>query len=106
MRFGMIRILAALALLLTSVFTADKSNFQTTIHLDTKDGRIVIGLRTDLAPQHVERIKTLIREKFYDNVPFHRVIPVSLRDRCHQKFMKLWQIRFLSIPHEGSRAAQ
>jgi peptidylprolyl isomerase len=37
-------------------------------------GQIVIKLRTDLAPQHAERIKTLAREHFYDGVPFHRVI--------------------------------
>jgi peptidylprolyl isomerase len=34
----------------------------------------VIKLRQDLAPQHVARIKQLAREKYYDNVPFHRVI--------------------------------
>ena len=48
---------------------------QNTIYLDTAYGRVVIKLRADLAPQHAERIKTLAREKFYDNVPFHRVIP-------------------------------
>jgi peptidylprolyl isomerase len=48
---------------------------QNTIYLDTPHGRVVIKLRTDLAPKHAERIKTLAREKFYDNVPFHRVIP-------------------------------
>ena len=37
-------------------------------------GQIVIKLRTDLAPQHAERIKTLAREHYYDGVPFHRVI--------------------------------
>jgi peptidylprolyl isomerase len=47
---------------------------QNTILIDTKYGRIVIKLRPDLAPKHAERIKTLAREKFYDNVPFHRVI--------------------------------
>ena len=47
---------------------------QNTLLLDTKYGRIVIKLRNDLAPQHAERLKTLTREKFYDNVPFHRVI--------------------------------
>ena len=31
-------------------------------------------LRTDLAPQHAERIKQLAREGFYNNVPFHRVM--------------------------------
>jgi peptidylprolyl isomerase len=48
---------------------------QNTIFLDTAHGRVVIKLRADLAPKHAERIKTLAREKFYDSVPFHRVIP-------------------------------
>jgi peptidylprolyl isomerase len=47
---------------------------QNTILIDTKYGRIVIKLRPDLAPKHAERIKILAREKYYDNVPFHRVI--------------------------------
>jgi peptidylprolyl isomerase len=51
------------------------SDPQNTIFLDTTYGRVVIKLRPDLAPQHAERIKTLAREKFYDNAPFHRVIP-------------------------------
>jgi len=48
---------------------------QNTLLIDTANGRIVVKLRPDLAPAHVERLKTLAREKFYDNVPFHRVIP-------------------------------
>jgi peptidylprolyl isomerase len=47
---------------------------QNAILIETKHGRIVIKLRPDLAPQHAERIKTLSREGFYDNAPFHRVI--------------------------------
>jgi peptidylprolyl isomerase len=47
---------------------------QNAILIDTKHGRIVIKLRPDLAPKHAERIKTLARDKFYDNAPFHRVI--------------------------------
>jgi peptidylprolyl isomerase len=47
---------------------------QNTIYLDTAAGRIVIKLRTDVAPHHAERLKLLAREHFYDNVPFHRVI--------------------------------
>jgi cyclophilin family peptidyl-prolyl cis-trans isomerase len=50
---------------------ADPEN---TLILETTKGRVVIELRPDLAPNHVERIKTLAREKFYDGVPFHRVI--------------------------------
>ena len=44
------------------------------IAIDTSKGRIVIKLRTDIAPQHAERIKQLAREGYYNNVPFHRVI--------------------------------
>jgi len=43
--------------------------------LDLKDGPVKIKLREDLAPNHVERIKTLAGKGFYDGVVFHRVIP-------------------------------
>jgi peptidylprolyl isomerase len=48
---------------------------QNTLVIDTTQGRIVVKLRPDLAPQHAARLKQLARDKFYDNVPFHRVIP-------------------------------
>ena len=48
---------------------------QNTLVIDTTQGRVVVKLRTDLAPKHAERLKQLARDKFYDNVPFHRVIP-------------------------------
>jgi peptidylprolyl isomerase len=38
-------------------------------------GDVVIKLRPDLAPGHVERITELAKSGFYDGVPFHRVIP-------------------------------
>ena len=47
---------------------------ENTLVMETTKGRVVIALRPDLAPKHVERIKTLAREGFYDNVAFHRVI--------------------------------
>jgi peptidylprolyl isomerase len=47
---------------------------QNAIVIDTTQGRIIFKLRTDLAPKHAERIKQLARDKYYDNVPFHRVI--------------------------------
>lgn len=47
---------------------------QNTIYMDIKYGRVVIETFPDSAPKSVERIKTLCREHFYDNTPFHRVI--------------------------------
>ena len=43
--------------------------------MNLKDGPVVIALRPDLAPNHVQRIKELANRGFYDGVPFHRVIP-------------------------------
>ena len=42
--------------------------------LETTKGNVVIELRPDLAPKHVERIKMLVKEGFYDGIVFHRVI--------------------------------
>src|SRR4051795_1189346 len=51
------------------------SDPENTLILETTKGRVVIELRPDLAPGHVERITTLAKEGFYDGVVFHRVIP-------------------------------
>ncbi|MGA7803100.1 peptidylprolyl isomerase [Bradyrhizobium sp.] len=75
----MIRIFAVLAALICAAPAIaqplpaglDKQN---AIVIETTKGRIVIKLRPDLAPQHVERIKQLARDGFYNNVPFHRVM--------------------------------
>ena len=58
-------------LAMADVPAADPEN---TIYLDLKDGRVVIQLRPDLAPNHVKRIKELTRMHFYDGLKFHRVI--------------------------------
>ena len=55
----------------TDAATLDPEN---TIYLDLKDGRVVIRLRPDLAPNHVARIKELTRQGFYDGLKWHRVI--------------------------------
>ena len=47
---------------------------ENTVIITLKDGEVVIELLNDIAPLHVERMKTLAREKAYDNVCFHRVI--------------------------------
>jgi peptidylprolyl isomerase len=50
------------------------SNTEDTLILDTSKGPVTIRMRPDLAPQHVSRIKELVREGFYDGIVFHRVI--------------------------------
>ncbi|WP_340314869.1 peptidylprolyl isomerase [Rhizorhabdus argentea] len=51
---------------------ADPEN---TLIMTLEGGDVVINLRPDLAPGHVDHIKGLVREGFYDGVVFHRVIP-------------------------------
>jgi peptidylprolyl isomerase len=77
----MIRLLAVLgALLLVTPALAQGVKLppgadpQNTLVVDTTQGRIIIKLRNDLAPNHAARLKQLAREGFYNNVPFHRVI--------------------------------
>ena len=47
---------------------------ENTMILETTKGRVVIAMRPDLAPGHVDHIKKLVRESFYDGIVFHRVI--------------------------------
>ena len=47
---------------------------ENTIILTLKGGEVVIDLLKDIAPLHVDRMKTLARANAYDNVCFHRVI--------------------------------
>ena len=53
---------------------AQSADPENTMIIELKDGEVEIALRPDIAPQHVEQIKTLVRRGDYDNVAFHRVI--------------------------------
>jgi peptidylprolyl isomerase len=76
------RILLALALVFGAVLPASAQAIrlpagldpENTLVIELKDGPVIIRLRPDLAPKHVERIKTLARQGFYDGIVFHRVI--------------------------------
>lgn len=52
--------------------TVDPANL---LVIDTVHGRILVEMDPRVAPNHVERIRTLADRGFYDGVPFHRVIP-------------------------------
>ncbi len=50
------------------------ADLENMLYIDLKYGRVVVKLLPNIAPGHVERIKTLARQKFYDGIVFHRVI--------------------------------
>jgi len=63
--------LFAMLLPMTQAVGAD---LEDTLYLELDGGRVVIEMRPDLAPNHVARIKELVRQGFYDGIVFHRVI--------------------------------
>jgi peptidylprolyl isomerase len=66
----------ALALPLLAVSSAwAAEDGDDTVVLTTKHGKVTIKLHADWAPKHVAQIKTLVKQKFYDGLTFHRVIP-------------------------------
>ena len=62
-------------MLATPAAAAPKTASGPVVVIETTKGAVKIRLRPDLSPKHAERIQTLVRQKFYDGVPFHRVIP-------------------------------
>lgn len=53
---------------------SDAQDPDNTLLLDLEHGQVIIEMRPDLAPKHVDRIKELARSGYYDGVVFHRVI--------------------------------
>ncbi len=53
---------------------AEGLDLENSLYMELPFGRVVIALRPDLAPKHVDRIKELVRDGFYDGLVFHRVI--------------------------------
>ncbi|MGB3387961.1 MAG: peptidylprolyl isomerase [Pseudaminobacter sp.] len=83
-RFGVpLVVLAGLAGLPAAGVAAEPDD---TMVVSLKDGDVTIALRPDLAPKHVEQIKTLVREGAYDNVAFHRVIEGFMAQTGDVKF--------------------
>ncbi|MEM5500937.1 peptidylprolyl isomerase [Ahrensia kielensis] len=66
--------LAAITIAAASTIAAFAAEPENTMVITLKSGEVVVALRPDLAPKHVEQIKKLARAGEYDNVAFHRVI--------------------------------
>ena len=68
----------AIAVLLTPAAAqaqAPKPTPENTLVIELKSGKVLIQMRPDLAPKHVERVKALAKQGFYNGIVFHRVIP-------------------------------
>ncbi len=63
------------ALLASGLAAQAASDPENTLVMELETGRVVIEMRPDLAPNHVQRVKQLAREGFYDGLTFHRVLP-------------------------------
>ncbi|GJE36250.1 peptidylprolyl isomerase [Methylobacterium persicinum] len=93
----------ALSMGLTAPAMAADAN---TVYLQTKDGRITIELRPDLAPKHVKQIKTLVSRGFYDGLKFHRVIDGFMAQTGDPKGNGTGGSDLPDIPAEFSQTAQ
>jgi peptidylprolyl isomerase len=71
-RIALSLVLATVALAVAA--RAQAPDPQNTLAIELKTGRVLIRLRPDLAPRHVERAKALARQGFYNGLKFHRVI--------------------------------
>ncbi len=71
---GLMTVSASAAAQTTTQLETAMNDLENTLYMELKTGRVVIQMRPDLAPGHVERIKELVREGFYDGIVFHRVI--------------------------------
>jgi peptidylprolyl isomerase len=72
------KLFAAAALAASLLFSTSGADAQApkkeTLEIELATGKVVIELLSNLAPKHVERVKLLAREGYYNNVKFHRVI--------------------------------
>jgi cyclophilin family peptidyl-prolyl cis-trans isomerase len=74
-RRAAVLIAALMPLIASEAAAVDIQDPENTLILTLESGEVVIRLLPDVAPKHVERLKTLAREGAYDGVAFHRVIP-------------------------------
>jgi peptidylprolyl isomerase len=71
---GLVLALFALAATARAPALAQAPDPNNTLVIELKTGKVLIKLRPDLAPKHVERAKTLAKQGFYNGLKFHRVI--------------------------------
>jgi peptidylprolyl isomerase len=93
-------LLVALAALPGLAQTPDPQN---TLVIELKGGRVLIRLRPDLAPKHVERVKQLAKEGFYNGLVFHRVIDEFMAQTGDPQGTGAGGSKYPSLPAEFSK---
>ncbi len=94
----------ALAVLaLASATQAQAPDPQNTLVIEVKTGRVLIKLRPDLAPKHVERVKMLAKEGFYNGLKFHRVIDGFMAQTGDPKGTGMGGSKYPDLPAEFTR---
>ena len=71
---SLLRSITLAAAFLAVASTSWSRDLENILYLYLKTGRVTIQMRPDLAPNHVNRIRELVRLGFYDGLKFHRVI--------------------------------
>jgi peptidylprolyl isomerase len=74
-----------------------------TLVIELKGGRVLIKLRPDLAPKHVERVKQLARDGFYNGLKFHRVIAGFMAQTGDPTGTGTGNSKYPNLPAEFSR---
>jgi peptidylprolyl isomerase len=94
---------ALAVLVLASVTHAQAPDPQNTLVIEVKTGRVLIKLRPDLAPKHVERVKMLAKEGFYNGLKFHRVIDGFMAQTGDPKGTGMGGSKYPDLPAEFTR---
>lgn len=103
-RSFLVTALSVLGLAAFSKHANAAADLKDVVFLDTKDGRITIKLRPDLAPKHVAQITTLVKQGFYDGIVFHRVIDGFMAQTGDPTGTGMGGSKLPNIPAEFSNA--
>ncbi|MTJ81823.1 MAG: peptidylprolyl isomerase [Telmatospirillum sp.] len=97
----------AAASLPTSTFAAipAMTSLDDVVVLQLREGQVVIRLHPEAAPRHVERIKTLVRQGFYDGMPFHRVVDGFMAQTGDSRFKGMRELPMPNVPAEFNATA-
>ncbi len=103
MKAPILALALALGLSASAVAQTTAADPANTLVIELKTGKVMIALKPDLAPKHVERVKMLAKEKFYDNVKWHRVISGFMAQTGDPKGIGVGGSKYPDLPAEFSQ---